>query len=112
MGWVPPAPPPLPDDPITKVTVLYDIAIDASGKTITVSCPDELPEPGDILVFTADVPDFGWEQGDEVHLMDRTQDAPRGKVSSLGNWQVITKKGVDVWPNIEWLMADGVLKQL
>ena len=111
----------------------YDVMIDSSGsmtqpflqqyyqihvdwkEPIEAPRPDTLPEAGDILVFTAE-----WHTptgqiysiGDEVHLMHRTNEAPWGKRSELGNWVAISKLGVSVWANIEWLMADGHLKSL
>lgn len=111
MGWVPPDPPPLPDDWVTKATRYYKMTL-PNGTVIEVPCPDTLPQSGDILFFPAAAANYGWEEGDEVHLMERTDEAPHGKVSELGNWVVLTKKGRGVWANIEWLIADGVLKQL
>ena len=72
--------------------------------------PDELPEPGDILTVLEEFSTPGGQVyllGDELHLMDRTNDAPYGNLSSLGNWNVITKFGDSVWSNIEWAMAEG-----
>lgn len=71
--------------------------------------PDDLPKAGDILCFTEHYETPGmmvYQAGDELHLMKRTTEAPYGKISSLGNWLVITKHGISVWSNIEWLMAE------
>lgn len=87
------------------------------GNPLEVPRPDELPEPGDILVVkipystpATDDDFFQFDPGDELHLMHRTQEAPFGKLSSLGNWMVIAGNGVSVWSNIEWLMATGTLE--
>jgi hypothetical protein len=78
-------------------------------KSLEVPCPRTLPEAGDIFRFAVDLETPGgqtYQIGDELHLMKRTSDAPYGKLSSLGNWLVITKHGISVWSNIEWLIAD------
>ncbi len=77
--------------------------------------PEVLPEPGDILVFSEE-----WHTpigqvyvaGDEVHLMKRTDEAPHGRRSELGNWVAISKFGALVWSNIEWLLADNKVRYL
>lgn len=82
-------------------------------ESIEVPCPEVLPEPGDICIFTDtyETPgDLVYEHGDELHLMKRTDEAPYGKTSSLGNWLIISKFGVSVWSNIEWLLATEKLQ--
>lgn len=82
------------------------------GMPLSVPRPSELPEPGDICCFTADYETPGdqkFSAGDELHLMKRTDEAPYGRLSSLGNWVVISKHGVNVWANIEWLLEVGRL---
>jgi hypothetical protein len=97
----------------------------AGGSALEVPAPDELPMAGDILVMltpyvtpgagpmgpgSLDDDFFQFNVGDELHLMYRTQEAPYGKLSSLGNWMVIAGNGVTVWSNIEWLMATDTLE--
>lgn len=99
----------------TAIASLPTYQISGAGLStgmVDVPCPRVLPEAGDILVFTKRVVTPGsqhYEVDDEVHLVKRTQDAPYGKLSSLGNWQAISKHGVSIWSNIEWMMAEGNL---
>lgn len=93
----------------------YTISMEVGKEPLEVDCPDELPRAGQVLIFTeqwkgpGDSPQY--EPGDEVMLLRRTNDAPWGRLSSLGNWVAVTKYGRSVWSNIEWLMAQGRLTQ-
>lgn len=81
-----------------------------SGGSIDVPAPAVLPVAGDILIVEKAFMTPGdqiYKIGDEVHLVERTNDAPYGKHSSLGNWRAISKFGVSVWSNIEWSLAEG-----
>lgn len=80
---------------------------------IDVPRPEVLPEAGDVLIFTkqwSTPSGISYQPGDEIHLMCRTEEAPWGKLSELGNWKCITKMGVTVWSNIEWLLATDCLE--
>jgi hypothetical protein len=90
--------------------------IHIEGKTpLEVERPEVMPEEGDILIFTEHwgLPGFApgniYKPGDEVHLLRRTDEAPYGKLSSLGNWVAFTKNGKSIWSNIEWLLASRTL---
>jgi hypothetical protein len=91
----------------------YDIKFNDGKSPITVERPDELPQPGDILIFTQEYHTPApqeYSEGDEIHLHERTDEAPFGKTSELGNWRAISKYGVSIWSNIEWMLATGTLK--
>lgn len=82
------------------------------GGDLEVPRPETLPEAGDILFFTKNkimMGPFEYSRGDEVHLMKRTDEAPWGKSSSLGNWKAISKHGVSIWSNVEWMIAANQL---
>jgi hypothetical protein len=98
------------------VSEFYNIFIEGQ-QPLEVPCPsdDKLPQPDDIYVFTSSfsisVADVSYDVGDKLLLMKRTDEAPRGRRSSLGNWVAISKNGVSVWSNIEWLIAIEHLKK-
>lgn len=73
--------------------------------------PAVLPEPGDILyvedAFTTPG-DALYLPGDTLELLCRTDEAPWGRISSLGNWWVKCKYGTSVWANIEYILWNGV----
>jgi hypothetical protein len=90
-------------------THFYEIYMEGTTP-LEVPRPEKLPVEGDILIVEKDfrTPSNAiYLQGDEIHLVKRTNDAPFGKLSSLGNWQAITKLGVSIWSNIEWALAEG-----
>ena len=93
----------------------YLIHLEGGKTPLEVPQPEVLPEEGDILVFVEHwgLPSFTpgniYKPGDEIHLLRRTNEAPRGKLSSLGNWVAFTKNGKSIWSNIEWLMATRTL---
>jgi hypothetical protein len=90
-------------------THFYEIHMEGS-MPLDVPRPEKLPEAGDILIVEKAFMTPGdqiYKIGDEIHLMERTVDAPYGKLSSLGNWRAISKFGVSVWSNIEWSLAEG-----
>lgn len=93
----------------------YTIDMGAIGKgSLDVPCPKKLPEGGDILYFTDPftIPSGQtYSRGDEIHLMRRTDEAPHGKRSSLGNWLAISKLGPSVWSNIEWMLVDKIVSR-
>ena len=96
-----------------SIQLYYTISFtDNSKSSIEVERPHVLPEPGDILVFSQRwcTPGNRWyETGDEIHLHERTQEAPNFRLSSLGNWIAISKYGVSIWSNIEWMMSQGTV---
>ena len=95
--------------------LFYEICIDGSSSTLWVERPEKLPQAGDILVFTKSFKTPGggaYDAGDELHLLNRTDEAPFGRRSSLGNWEVFSKLGCLVWSNIEWMLETGVVTYL
>jgi hypothetical protein len=90
-------------------THFYEIYMEGTTP-LDVPRPEKLPVAGDILIVEKAFMTPGhqiYKIGDEIHLVKRTNDAPFGKLSSLGNWQAITKFGVSIWSNIEWALAEG-----
>jgi hypothetical protein len=90
----------------------YNISVGWS-EPIEVPRPAVLPVDCDILVFVKAFSNpvlKDYQVGDEIHLMKRTDEAPHGKQSSLGNWLAISKHGLSVWSNIEWMIADGIVE--
>jgi len=88
----------------------YTISWADGSMPIDVPRCEVLPVEGDILIVEKDFRTPGtavYAKGDEVHLVKRTFEAPFGKLSSLGNWQAISKFGVSIWSNIEWALAEG-----
>jgi hypothetical protein len=88
--------------------------IDLGGSTIDVECSDVLPVEDDVYIFAKpyNVNFKGatvYNVGDLMLLMYRTDEAPYGRRSSLGNWAAITKAGGGVWANIEWLIYQETL---
>jgi len=107
MGFVPPSPP--------QEQLWYEISGPGLSSPLDAPRPEVLPQAGDILVFAEPFDVAGiatYDVGDEIHLMKRTDEAPHGKISALGNWKAISKYGVTVWSNIEWMLADGVVTYL
>ena len=75
--------------------------------------PDVLPEPGQKLRVVqpfATLAGHVYKRGDELLLIERTAEAPHGRVSSLGNWRVKDTHFTSSWTNIEWAMFDGLLE--
>lgn len=50
-----------------------------------------------------------YHYGDILTLRERTQEAPYGYLSSLGNWVVECPHMVSIWSNIEAAVAEGKL---
>lgn len=71
--------------------------------------PEVLPQPGDRLIVTQAFftpgPDV-YNEGDILILIERTDEAPHDRVSSLGNWRVASKAGITIWSNIEYAIAE------
>lgn len=75
--------------------------------------PERAVEPGDIYEFTEQattLASVSYTTGDTLEMLDRTAKAPHHLTSSLGNLVVRCKHGTSVWTNIEWLVAEGILK--
>ncbi len=70
------------------------------------------PEPGAVLVVVKafDTPSHSYNVGDELALIERTQEAPHHILCSLGNWVVECKYETSIWSNIEWAIKEGILK--
>lgn len=89
----------------------YSIFMEGSG-SLDVPRPATLPEAGAFLyfrkIFSTPVGAV-YTPGDEVYLLRRTNEAPYGKLSELGNWVALSKYGVSVWSNIEWMLAIKVI---
>lgn len=80
--------------------------------TCELPCPDVLPEPGE--TYRVDKPfytraGFRYPEGAVIKLIRRTDEAPFGYASSLGNWEVECPFQTSVWSNIECLVAEGSL---
>ncbi len=90
-------------------TLIYTIS-HIDGGSISMPLPSKMPEAGDILVFRQEncfgADDIIYDRGDELHLMKRTQQfSTDWRISSIGNWLVISKFGLWVSPDLEWLLA-------
>jgi hypothetical protein len=76
--------------------------------------PETLPQAGDVLVVekTFKTPaGYIYQVGTRLRLIERTQDAPFGMLSSLGNWVVECPFQKSVWTNIELMIAEGTLSK-
>ena len=76
-------------------------------------CPEQLPYAGDVLEVLKPfwtLGEYHYEVGDTLTLVQRTRKAPFGRSSSLGNWIVKDKYQESLWCNIEWMLADGIVK--
>lgn len=88
---------------------MYNITV---TKTIQQETPDVLPQSGEILVATIHFRTSAgtkYVPGDEFELLERTNEAPYGYLSSLGNWRVKCKARTSIWSSIESCMFDGWL---
>lgn len=52
---------------------------------------------------------LAYPKGCTLDLIERTEDAPHGYSSSLGNWVVVCPFQTSVWSNIEGMIAEGEL---
>jgi len=80
--------------------------------SLEVPCPDVLPEAGESYVVARafHTPRCKYFIGDVLTLIHRTQEAPHGTLSSLGNWAVKDSNvGISIWSNIEMAIFDGLL---
>lgn len=90
-------------------TLTYTVSSPDGIATGTFRRPEVLPQPGDRLVVTKAFSTPGndiYLEGDILILIRRTDEAPHGRLSSLGNWLVASKTGVTVWANIEYALAE------
>lgn len=92
----------------------YTIKLTTPGfpeETLDVPCCERLPQSGDVYQFNefCYTPRGVYHTGDQLIILDRTGQAPHGRISSLGNLLVKCKYAVSVWTNIEWAIADGRL---
>ena len=74
--------------------------------------PEMLPQAGDVLVVEKvfrTKAGYVYPVGSKLRLIERTQDAPYGLLSSLGNWVVECPFHQSVWTNIELMIAEGTL---
>jgi len=74
--------------------------------------PECLPQAGDVLVVEKPLvtqAGYFYQVGSRLRLIERTQDAPFGLLSSLGNWVVECPFQKSVWTNIELMIAEGTL---
>jgi hypothetical protein len=103
---------------VTKYTVAIYHPEDSQGNVVSfgeLPRPEALPKPGDLL--KVEVPfrtmaGFTYNVGDVMLLLERTMDAPYGRLSSLGNWRVACRNLTSVWTNIEAMIAEGELSVL
>ncbi len=80
--------------------------------TSLLKCPDTIPTAGHVLRVLRPFMTLAGHRyfpSDKMVLIKRTQAAPHGNVSSLGNWEVRCPYTNSVWFNIEHLMAIGLL---
>ena len=74
--------------------------------------PEILPQAGEVLVaekaFRTKA-GYVYQVGSRLRLIERTQDAPFGLLSSLGNWAVECPFQESVWTNIELMIAERTL---
>lgn len=78
-----------------------------------VPCPSKLPCSGDrlrVLKPFHTVAGFQYNPGDGLLLVRRTNHAPHGLRSSLGNWLVQDKHHTSVWTNIEWMLTEEIVE--
>jgi hypothetical protein len=75
--------------------------------------PTHIPEAGDIYVAEFDFVTAGkveYKEGDELLIICRTDEAPYGRIASLGNLVV---QGIDgemtIWSNIELAIVEGMI---
>jgi len=85
---------------------------------------DESPEfpaperplmPGDVVVFKACMNTLGgevYDVGDELLILERTDDRPHNRWNTEGNLRCRGKNGkATVWTNIEWVMHLGYMER-
>jgi len=86
-------------------------AVNANGSS-QFPRPEILPQAGDVLMaekLFRTKAGLVYQVGTRLRLIERTQDAPFGMLSSLGNWVVECPFQVSVWTNIELMIAEGTL---
>lgn len=49
-----------------------------------------------------------YERGDVLEVIERTDEAPYGRITTEGNLRIRGKNGqITVWSNVEWMIALG-----
>lgn len=89
----------------------YEISM--NGQVGHCPCSDVLPVEGQVLKVRRPFKTLAgrvYLAGHELRLIHRTDAAPHGRLSSLGNWLVDCGYMVSVWTNIEWMIAEGALE--
>jgi hypothetical protein len=99
--------------PLTYTVSLPEVAQRSLKRSfVELPRPKEDLQPGQVLRVMKPVVTLGnfcYYQGDILELVERTQEAPYGYQSSLGNWVVRCPHQVSVWSNIEAAVAEGEL---
>ena len=93
----------------------YQITYDDGYNQVTEDfpCPDRLPQPGDVYEFTTPVYTLGqvwYGVGERMTVIERTDDAPHHRKSSLGNLRIRGPNYTSVWTNFEATIARGWLR--
>jgi hypothetical protein len=96
-----------------SLTPTYTISVvNANDGSSEFPRPERLPQAGDVLVVEKAFrtkAGYVYHVGSKLRLIERTQDAPYGLLSSLGNWVVECPFQESVWTNIELMIAEGTL---
>lgn len=83
-------------------------------REVTLPQPDHALEEGQILTvmkpFSTNT-GHSYHQGDKLTLLRRTNEAPYGFSSSLGNWEVECPHKISVWSDIEAMVATGEVSE-
>jgi hypothetical protein len=94
-----------------EYTITYDDGITkVSGQ---LPAPERLPQPGDVYEFTKTVltlANVRYGCGDRLEIIERTNEIPHYRLSSLGNLRVKCKFFTSVWTNIEAIVERGSLR--
>jgi len=83
-------------------------------ESVQLACPSEPLKSGQTLIVLKPFMTLGnrlYQHGDELRLIERTEEAPYGYKSSLGNWVVQCPHTTSVWSNIEAMVQEGGLGQ-
>jgi hypothetical protein len=101
-------------DPTYTVTLPDWVQELTSEKKVTLPQPDHPLKVGQILIVEKPFSTnggFNYVKGEKLTLLQRTNEAPYGFSSSLGNWRVECPHTVSVWSNIEAMVALGELSE-
>lgn len=93
----------------------YTVSYEKNGFTESTKAPrpKRLPRKGDVyeFVYPAHTPRGAYNPGDRLEILGRTNEAPHGLTSSLGNVEAKCKHAdSSVWTNIEWAIARNSLR--